>query len=129
MHTANYTLHSAHCIMNTVYCTLHNAHCILHTVPKAKLSEQKISHDQNCFVQQLVEVQKKSHIRETLNPLACADCGTNTKQMYIYINQVSGVRCHMSRVTCHMSLTPTATPTNPPPANSPLCTAGWLAKT
>ena len=40
--------------------------------------------------------------------------------------QVSGVRCHvlcvtccMSPVTCHMSLTQTATATDPPPANSP----------
>ena len=30
------------------------------------------------------------------------------------MSQVSGVRCRMSRVTCHMSLTPTATATDPP---------------
>ena len=41
--------------------------------------------------------------------------------------QVSGVRCHMSRVTCcvspvtcHLSLTLTATATEPPPANCPI---------
>ena len=27
--------------------------------------------------------------------------------------------CHMSDVTCHLLLTPTATATDPPPANSP----------
>ena len=38
---------------------------------------------------------------------------------------VSCVRCHLSCVTCHMSLTATTTATDPPPANSPLCTVGW----
>ena len=46
--------------------------------------------------------------------------------------QVSGVSCqvslvtlYMSPVTCHMSLTPTATATNPPTLlTPPLCTAG-----
>ena len=33
--------------------------------------------------------------------------------------EVSGARCQVSHVKCHMSLTPTATATDPPPANSP----------
>ena len=33
--------------------------------------------------------------------------------------QVTGVRCQVSPVTCHKSLTPTATAMDPPPANSP----------
>ena len=33
----------------------------------------------------------------------------------------------MSPVTCHLSPTPTAT--DPPPANSPICTVGWCAMT
>ena len=32
---------------------------------------------------------------------------------------MSGVRFQVSCVTCHMSLTQTATATDPPPANSP----------
>ena len=32
---------------------------------------------------------------------------------------MSRVMCHMLRVTCHMSLTPTATVADPPPVNSP----------
>ena len=32
---------------------------------------------------------------------------------------MSGVRCHLSPVTFHMSLNPTTTATDPPPANSP----------
>ena len=38
--------------------------------------------------------------------------------------QVSGVRYHASHVTCHMSLTPTATVTDPPLLTPPVCTAG-----
>ena len=33
--------------------------------------------------------------------------------------QVSDVRCQVSLGTCHLSLTLTATDTDPPPANSP----------
>ena len=33
---------------------------------------------------------------------------------------MSHVKCHVSRVACHLSLTPTATATDPPPANSPI---------
>ena len=39
------------------------------------------------------------------------------------MRQVSHISFCVSPVTCHMSLTPTAKATNPPPANSPLCTA------
>ena len=35
----------------------------------------------------------------------------------------------MLRVTCHLSLGPTATATDSPPTNSLLCTVGWFAKT
>ena len=42
---------------------------------------------------------------------------------------VSHVTCRVSPVTCHLSLRPTATPKDPPPANTPLCTVGWFAKT
>ena len=34
--------------------------------------------------------------------------------------KMSGVTCCVSPVTCHMSLKPTATATDPPRANSPL---------
>ena len=37
--------------------------------------------------------------------------------------------CCVSPFTCHMSLTPTATDTDPIPANSSPCTAGWYAMT
>ena len=37
----------------------------------------------------------------------------------------SGVRCSVSHVTSHLSLTLTATATDFPP----LCTVGWFAKT
>ena len=33
---------------------------------------------------------------------------------------MSCVTCRVSQVTCHLSLTPTATATDPPPANSPI---------
>ena len=33
--------------------------------------------------------------------------------------QVQGVMCNVLHVTCHMSLTPTARATDPPPAKSP----------
>ena len=35
------------------------------------------------------------------------------------ICHVSHVTCHMIHVACHLSLTPTTTATDPPPANSP----------
>ena len=50
-------------------------------------------------------------------PMPCVTC------------HLSGVMCQVSRVTCHLSLTPTATATDPSPANSPtLCTAGWFLR-
>ena len=33
--------------------------------------------------------------------------------------KLQNCRCHISRVACHMSLTSTATATDPPPSNSP----------
>ena len=41
---------------------------------------------------------------------------------------MSRVACHISTVTCHLSPTPTATATGPPPGNSPIYTVGWFAK-
>ena len=78
---------------------------------------------------------KKCSIREALNLLMCADKSTDTKtdrkgkekNIDIYVMcQMSGVRCHLSLVTCcvlpvtcHLPLMPTATATIPPTANSP----------
>ena len=72
----------------------------------------------------------------TLNLLLCADSSTNTKQKgkVIFYKQnvmcnmhgsvvmclVSGVRCRMWRINCHLSIMPTVTATDPPPANSPI---------
>ena len=42
---------------------------------------------------------------------------------------MSPVIFHVSPVTCHLSLMPTATATDFPPATPPLCTIGWFAKT
>ena len=43
---------------------------------------------------------------------------------------MSPVICHVLPVTCHLSITLTATATDPPPANTPsLYTVGWFAKT
>ncbi len=42
---------------------------------------------------------------------------------------MSHVTCHMSHVTCHLSPMPTATATDPPPANSPtMHYVGWCAQ-
>ena len=76
------------------------------------------------IIQGQCSVKKKSCIRETLNLSTCADSSTinffKTKYIkYKVRGQVSGVRCQVSRVTCHMSLTPTDRATDPPPANSP----------
>ena len=40
----------------------------------------------------------------------------------------SGVRCHVSSVSCHLSLTVTATATDPPPANSPTMQSRLVCK-
>ena len=53
---------------------------------------------------------------DTLNVVTCAD---NSKDNIWLNKQVSGFICRLSSVTCHMSVTPTATATDPPPANSP----------
>ena len=63
----------------------------------------------------------------------CADSSTNTEKKSPLLTlqknvrcQESGVTCHVSYITCHLShvtcymfLTPTATATDPFPANSP----------
>ena len=41
---------------------------------------------------------------------------------------VSGVTYHGLCVTCHLSLTPTAKATDPPPANSPIMHSGLICK-
>ena len=45
------------------------------------------------------------------------------------ICHMSGVACCVLRVTCHLSITPTATATDPPPANSPIMHSRLVAKT
>ena len=42
--------------------------------------------------------------------------------------QMSHVKCCMPHVTCHMSLTPTAIATDPPPANSPTLHSRMVCK-
>ena len=42
---------------------------------------------------------------------------------------MSGVACCVLRVTCHLSITPTATATDPPHANSPIMHSRLVAKT
>ena len=65
---------------------------------------------------------KKSCIRETLNLSTGMDNSTNTKGKEkngsCFRCKVAHVTCHGLRVICHKSLTPTATGTDPPPANS-----------
>ena len=79
---------------------------------------------------------KKSCVRQTQNPSMRADSGTNTKtnrngqkrgkndMKKFHVSHVtclvSCVICCVSRVTCHLSLTPTATATDPPPASYPI---------
>ena len=41
---------------------------------------------------------------------------------------VSHVMCHMSRVTYYLSITPTATATDPPPANSTIMHSSLFTK-
>ena len=43
--------------------------------------------------------------------------------------QVSSVRCRKSAVSCQLSVTPTATATDPTPANSPIMHSRLVAKT
>ena len=82
---------------------------------------------------------KKCCRLETLNLSTCADRSTNTKmdrKVYIFFSlfffllyvmchvslvicHESFVTCHVSHVTCQLSLTPTTTASNNPPAKSP----------
>ena len=50
----------------------------------------------------------------------------NALPMHRYKNNIM---CHVLHVTCHMSLTLTATAKTLPLLTRPLCTAGWFAKT
>ena len=78
---------------------------------------------------------KKFCIRETLNLSMCVDSSTDTKtdkngQKRKKKKQRKKKISHPLHVTCHMSLTPIATATDPPPlATPPLCTEGRFAKT
>ena len=107
------------------------------------LTAQGSQSAKNTHLSQNIFKKKKSRIRETLNLSTCADSRTDTKTdkngqrkirrknfMTNFTCRVSPVTCHPLHVTCHLSLTPTATATatDPAPANS-LCTLGWLAKT
>ena len=83
-----------------------------------------------------IKISPKSYIWETLNLSTCADSSTNTKKKHVsfvtclvahVMCHVQRVICHiscvsyqMSPVTCHLSLTLTATATDPPLV--PLCT-------
>ena len=65
---------------------------------------------------------EKNYLKcETLNLLTCADKRTDRKEEEKYKKKLhmSCVTCHMLRVTCHLSVTPTATATDAPPANFP----------
>ena len=64
-----------------------------------------------------------------------ADSRTDSKQykiikknIKIKVNYWSCVVCHMSPVSCHLSLTPTVTATDPPPANSPTMHSSLVCK-
>ena len=78
---------------------------------------------------------EKSQIRETLHLLACAVSSPDTKKSKILkLNKtkfkLNNITWHLSHVVCHLSLTPTATATYLPPANSPtLWTVFWFTKT
>ena len=50
-----------------------------------------------------------------------------TEQKSKNLRKMSHVLCHVLRVTLHLSPTPTATATDPPPENTPLCTEDWFA--
>ena len=60
-------------------------------------------------VKQHLNMHEKFAILETMKLLSCVDG-------------------HLSRVMCHLSQTPTAAATDPPPAKSPACTVCWLSK-
>ena len=72
---------------------------------------------------------KKTCKQESLNLLTYGDSSTDTKtdrnghkrreKMSGVMCQASRVTCHKSCVACHLSLLPTATATDPPPADSP----------
>ena len=44
------------------------------------------------------------------------------RHILLVLCQMSRVTCRVSPVTCQLSLTPTATATDPPPGNSPIMT-------
>ena len=87
------------------------------------MQEQKQTQTKYFFL--TIDTLKKSRIQETLNRSTCVNRSTITKKKKLPRFQVSHVTCHQSPVTCHMSLTPTATATDLPPANSPTAPKGW----
>ena len=67
---------------------------------------------------------QKNCIRETLNLSTCGDRSTN---ILIFLLQMGvSVMCHLSPVTCHMSLKPAATAMDPSPARFPTMHNGML---
>ena len=72
---------------------------------------------------------KKSSLGETLNLSRVQIIAPKIPIFFLFFQcimcHLSCVMCHMSHSTCHLSLMPTGTATDPPPANSPLCTVGY----
>ena len=73
----------------------------------------------------------KSCIQDTLNLSTSADSSTNTKtdrnrQKVMF--HISHVMCHVSPVTCCLSLTPIARATHPPPTSSPAMQSRLIRK-
>ena len=70
---------------------------------------------------------------ETLNPCMRAYSSPNTKtnnnKQKNIKRQMSGVMCHLSPATCHLSVMPTAQSQTLPLLTPPLCTVGLFAKT
>ena len=60
-----------------------------------------------------------------MTPSKCADSRTNSKTDKNGQKRPKNVMCHMS---CHLSLMPTATATNPPPAKSPITDSRLVCK-
>jgi hypothetical protein len=70
---------------------------------------------------------------ETLTPCMRAYSSPNTKtnnnKQKNIKRQMSGVMCHLSPATCHLSVMPTAQSQTLPLLTPPLCTVGLFAKT
>ena len=93
-----------------------------------------------CFtVVAMVISKEKSCIREILNLSTCVNSSTATntdrkgrrkrrRKMSCVRCHVSGVTRHVSPLTCHLWITPTATATDPPNANSPIMHSRLVCK-